>query len=58
MTSTFGWTFFDRQVICQKRLSKSGSRQLFEIQGVLAHHGFWGKQKIVMDEIRDIQGPF
>ena len=26
------------------------------VQGVLAYHGFWGKQKTVIDKIRDKQG--
>ena len=27
-----------------------------DLQGVLAYHGFWGKQKTVIDKIRDKQG--
>ena len=29
---------------------------LVYVQGVLAYHGFWGKQKTVIDKIRDKQG--
>ena len=29
---------------------------IYMIQGVLAYHGFWGKQKTVIDKIRDKQG--
>ena len=32
------------------------SKEVFQLQGVLAYHGFWGKQKIVISKIRDKQG--